>query len=68
MTFLVEADICETPKQKFCDLAPQEGTEDVDFLLVLALATETFPNNTTISRLLKLYYVAEQTDTGRVYY
>ena len=68
MTFLVEADICETPKQKFCDLAPQEGTEDVDFLLELVLATEMFPKNTTISRLLKLYYVAQQTDTGRAYH
>ena len=55
MTFLVEVDRYEIPKQKFYDLAPQEETEDVDFLLELALATEMFPNNTNVSRVLKLF-------------
>jgi hypothetical protein len=68
VTFLVEVGIYEIPKQKFYDLAPQEGTGDADFLLELALATEMFPNNTTVSRRLELCYVTQQTDSGQVYY
>lgn len=49
---------------QFYDPGPREETEDVDFLLELALTTEMFPNNTMIITLEHFHGVKEQNNSG----